>query len=261
MTKQDSNIMLPTTKVNSRDLAPYALVVGPLSRVRKAAAMMHDVREIGCNREYLTITGTYEGQRLTVASHGVGACSANIIFMELMHGGVHTLIRAGTCGATDPDIDDGDFTIVTGAVREDLATESLMPLAYPAFADLDILNALIASANKRGYKKPHIGIGITGANFYPSPILPSQYEKYEKYLTCGIKTVDLETAPLFVVAHMQGARAGSILTSDGNSAREKGPKDPFGYNPYREVVDKGIEAMLEVALGALASLAAAREQR
>jgi uridine phosphorylase len=218
--------------------------------------MMSDVREIGCNREYLTITGTYEDQQITVASHGVGACSANIVFMELLHGGVHTLIRAGTCGATDPDIDDGDFVIVTGAVREDLATESLMPLAYPAFADLDVLNALIASAKKRGHNNPYTGIGITGANFYPSHVLPSQYGKYMK---CGVKTVDLETAPLLVVARMLGARAGSILTSDGNSTREKGPKDPFGYNPYREVVDNGIEVMLKVALGALASLAAAGE--
>ena len=88
MTKPDRDRFLPLIKVQARDLTPCALVVGDPDRVRDAAARMGDVREIGNNREYLTVTGTYAGQRLTVASHGIGAGGANVCFMELLKGGV-----------------------------------------------------------------------------------------------------------------------------------------------------------------------------
>lgn len=264
MSKQDPNQFLPILKLNSHDLTSYAMVVGPSSRVRKAAELMHDVREIGFNREYLTVTGIYKDTQITIASHGVGAASANNVFFELLRGGVHTIIRAGTCGALEREIDDGDFIILTGAVREDLATESLMPIAYPAVADREVLNALIVAAKDRGYKKPHIGLGITSANFYSTPVVPNEAEKYMGY---GVKSRDMEAAPLMVIASMNGARAGVILTSDGNAVREKeeqekhkGKPEDHVYDPYREVVDQGIETMLEVTLDALNILATADKQ-
>jgi uridine phosphorylase len=251
MTKPDVNRFLPLIRVHARDLTPYALVVGDPNRVRDAAALMSDVREIGHNREYLTITGTCADQRLTIASHGVGSGGANVCFMELLKGGVRVLIRAGTCGAMHTEIEDGDLIIATGAVREDAATEHLMPLAYPAVADRHVVNALVQAARRHGYDEPYVGLLVSDANFYPSAMLPCPWEKYVGY---GVLGVEMELSALLVVAHMNGARAGGIVTADGNLVRKPDP-EMDGYDPHREVVTRGKQAMLQIALDALASLA------
>jgi uridine phosphorylase len=251
MNKPDTDQFLPLIKVHPRHLTPYALLVGDPNRVRDTAPLMSDVREIGNNREYLTMTGTYAGQRLTVASHGIGAGGANVCFMELLKGGVRVLIRAGTCGAMHTEIDDGDLIIATGAVREDAATEHLMPLAYPAVADRQVVNALVQAARRHGYDDPHVGLLVSQANFYPSAMRPAPWEKYVGY---GVLGVEMEMSALLVVAHMVGARAGGIATTDGNLVRKADP-EMDGYDPHREVVARGKQAMLQIALEALADLA------
>jgi uridine phosphorylase len=251
MTKPDRDRFLPLIKVHARDLTPYALVVGDPNRVRDAAALMSDVREIGNNREYLTVTGTCAGKRLTVASHGVGAGGANVCFVELLKGGVRVLIRAGTCGAMHTEIEDGDLIIATGAVREDAATEHLMPLAYPAVADRQVVEALVQAARRHGTDEPHVGLLVSQANFYPSDMLPAPWEQYVGY---GVLGVEMELAALLVVARMNGARAGGIATTDGNLVRTPDP-GMDGYDPHREVVARGTQAMLQIALEALADLA------
>jgi uridine phosphorylase len=253
MSKPNVDRFLPLIKVQANDLTPHALVVGDPNRVRDAAAVMSDVREIGNNREYLTVTGTYAGQHLTVASHGIGAGGANVCFMELLKGGVQVLIRAGTCGAMRSEIDEGDLIIATGAVREDAATDHLMPLAYPAVADHHVVRALLQAARQQGYGDPHVGLLVSQANFYPSEMLPAPWERYVGY---GVLAVEMELAALLVVASMYGALAGGIATTDGNLVR-KVDRGMDGYDPHREVVARGKEAMLQIALEALADLARA----
>jgi uridine phosphorylase len=252
MTDSYRDKKLPSIDVYPRDLSPHALVVGDPHRVRDVASLMSNVKEIGNNREFLTLTGDYGGQRLTVASHGVGAGGANVCFMELLRGGVKVIMRGGTCGGMAEDVQDGDFVIATGAVREDAATERLMPLAYPAVADRHVVAALIEAARRNGVARPHVGLAVTVANLYATPIMPGDFLKYAGY---GVLAVEMELAALLVLAAMNGAWAGGILTSDGNVVRKKGTEIE-SYDPHREVVEQGKRAMLKVALDALAALAA-----
>ena len=253
MSQTDQDKRLPHLMTYPHEVSAYAIVVGDAKRVKQAASLMDNVREVGNNREYFTITGIYKEQRITVASHGIGAGGANLCFMELFHAGVNTIMRAGTCGALDASINDGDFILVNGAVREDAATEQLMPLGYPAIADRELLNALFDAAQVNGFEKPHIGLSVTYANFYSSPVLPPPYKQYIGY---GAKALEMEMAGLLVLALMYGARAGGILTSDGNMIRGGASSiDEFKFNPRREIVDKGVKNMLKVALDALSFVA------
>jgi uridine phosphorylase len=244
MTEQN---LLSHLKCYPKDLTPCAIVVGDPNRVRDTAALMNDVREVGNNREYLTVTGLYKGQKITVSSHGVGAGGANASFMELLRGGVQLFIRAGTCGALKPEINDGDFIIATGAVREDAATDHLMPLPYPAVADRHITTALVEAASRHGVENPHEGLIVSEANFY-SAMYPPRWKTYVGY---GAAAVEMEMAPLFVLAGMNGARAGGIVTADGNLV-SKNREDGTDHDPFREVVAKGKQKMLQVALEAMA---------
>ena len=123
---------LPILKVSPRQIAPRALVVGDPQRAAKAAGMLDRPEQVGKNREYRTFTGTYAGAQLTVASHGIGGPAASVCFSELFKAGVHTVIRAGTCGALVESIEDGQLVLATGAIREDGTSPNLIPLAYPA---------------------------------------------------------------------------------------------------------------------------------
>ncbi len=247
---------LPVLRARPRDLAPRALVVGDPKRAAEAAKKLTNAREVGNFREYLTFTGEYAGKPITVSSHGVGSAGAAICFEELIHAGVKTLIRAGTCGAMVESIEDGEFVIATGAVRDDGMTPQLVPLSYPAIADRHVVAALEAAAIANGYPKPHMGIARSVAVFYPGLLPPD----LPMWLAAGVVATEMELAPLLVIAGLRGARAGGLFVSDGNAVRAMkaaqagAVHDPFDYNPHREVVSKGVQVMLKVALDALTHL-------
>ena len=252
----DQDKQLPVLRVRPRDLAPLALVVGDPARAADAAQMLDHAQELGYWREYRTFAGEYKGKRIVVASHGVGSAGAAMCFEELIHGGVRTVIRAGTCGALVKETEDGEFIIATAAVREDGTTPQLVPLSYPAVSDYTVVAALYAAAVAEGYAKPHIGIVHTGAAFYPGVLMPET----QMWMAANVMALEMELATLLVIASLRGARAGGLFVSDGNVAMEMEAAkagqvmDPFDYNPHRDEVRQGVRVMLKVALEALARL-------
>lgn len=238
--------VLPLLEVNAADLTPAALVVGDPQRAAAATDYLDDVKELGYSREYRTFTGTYNGVPITISSHGVGAAGASICFDELMQGGVKTIIRAGTCGAMRPEIEDGELIIGTGAIREDGASERLVPLAYPAIADRHVVAALEDAAREAHCQPVHTGVVLTEGCFYPG-ILPHAVQVWLD-ANIDIVAVEMELATLLVIASMYGARAGGIFTSDGNSTKKP---DHEAFDPHQRAVKEGIEKMLRIALEAL----------
>jgi uridine phosphorylase len=243
------NERLAILRVTPSQLAPRALVVGDRDRAFQAAQLLSDPDEIGHNREYRTFTGTYAGTPLTICSHGIGGPAASVCFQELFQGGVQTIIRAGTCGALVETIEDGQLVLATGAIREDGTSTSLVPLAYPAIADRHVIQALEESATDLGYTPLHTGIALTQAYLYPGDLLPITTDLWMK---AGAVCVEMELATLLVMAGLQGVRAGGIFTSDGNLARIEAPDlDTSSYDPHRDIVTRGMQTMLTIALEAL----------
>jgi uridine phosphorylase len=240
---------LPLLNVNATDLMPTALVVGDPQRAAAAAEYLDDVKELGYSREYRTFTGTYVGVPITISSHGVGAAGASICFDELMQGGVKTIIRAGTCGAMRPEIEDGELIIGTGAIREDGTSEKLVPIAYPAIADRHVVTALEDAAREAGCQSTHTGVVLTQGYFYPG-ILPHVARVWLN-AKIDLYAAEMELATLLVIASIYGVRAGGIFTSDGNLTKEA---DPLTYDPHRRVVKEGIETMVRIALEALVKM-------
>ena len=248
---------LPGIRVRPEDIPTHGLVVGDPARAAAASKHLTDAKEVGNFREYLSFAGTYKGKRVIISSHGVGAAGAALCFESLMYGGCKTIIRAGTCGAYREDIQDGDFIISLGNVREDGTSDQLIPMSYPALAHYQVVRALELAARNAGFSKPHMGIVWTHANFIPG-LLPNMRDMWMQANVIG---VEMELSCLLVIASLRGARAGGILVSDGNYVRRKREAaagkvyNPFtDYNPMREVVFRGVETMITVALDALVSL-------
>ena len=83
--------------VDEGDIAPYVLLPGDPDRVLRIGEKMDSFREVAYNREFRTITGSYEGIPITVTSSGIGGPSAAIAVEELAHSGAKVVIRVGSC--------------------------------------------------------------------------------------------------------------------------------------------------------------------
>jgi uridine phosphorylase len=236
----------PILGVRASQLAPRALVVGDPDRVPAVAEHLDDVEEVGRSREYVTVTGRFDGVTVTVASHGVGASGAAICFEELCRAGVTTIVRAGTAGGLQPTIGAGSLVVGTAAVRDDGLTDRLVDPGWPAVADAGLTIALDRAARDRGLAV-HTGVVHTAANFYPSP--SGDDPRWTIFRRAGALAIEMEFAALLVVASLHGVRAGGIFAVDGNLGQAA--SDMADYDPDTDIVARAKDAMLDAALLAL----------
>jgi uridine phosphorylase len=235
-------------QLDPEKVATHALVVGDTKRANDATKLLTDPVLIWEFREFKAYTGTKNGRKITICSHGVGASSAAVIFEKLFNAGVSTVIRAGTCGALVAGVPDGGLIIGTGAIRSDGLSQSMVPMEYPAISDRHVVRALEESAAELGHKNIPVGIVLTDGLYFPYPYVESRVNMWPKL---GAVAIEMEFATLLVQAGIHGARAGGIFTSDGNVIEEP---DPWVVNADREVVRNGIKNMLQVAIEALVKL-------
>lgn len=115
------------------EIAPRILLVGDPARAHRVAARFeridHDVRR----REYVTLTGRYRGEPVSVIGTGIGTDNVEIALVEA-HGVLcHDLdtglplaepprvsfVRVGTSGGAHPDIDPGTAVVAAYALGLD----------------------------------------------------------------------------------------------------------------------------------------------
>jgi uridine phosphorylase len=127
-------------------------------------------------------------------------------------------------------------------------TKEYVPIEFPAVANLDITNALVEAAKKSG-KNWHAGIVQCKDSFYGqhSPdTKPAGYElkdKWEAWIKAGCLASEMESATLYIVSQILGARSGCVLNVVWNQEREKAGMT----NPRSHDTEPGIK----IAIAAL----------
>jgi uridine phosphorylase len=232
--------------VSSEMVGEYVILPGDPGRCEKIAAFFEDAKKVGQNREFTTYTGMLAGHKVSVTSTGIGGPSAAICMEELARCGVKTFIRVGTCGGMQTNVLGGDLIIANGAVRMEGTSKEYAPIEYPAVANLDVVNALVAAAGKLGFNY-HTGVVECKDSFYGqhSPeVKPVSYEllnKWQAWLRMGCLASEMESAAIFIVAARLRARAGTCLLVMANQEREK-----LGlYNPVVHDTDQAIRIAVE----------------
>ncbi len=206
--------------------AKYAIVPGDPGRVEKIAALLENPRFYCQNREYATWLGGLEGEPVLVMSTGMGGPSAAIAVEELYRTGVRTFLRVGTCGGMAEKVLGGDLVIATAAIRMEGTTKEYVPVEFPAVADLAATNALTAAARELGANF-HTGVVHCKDSFYGqhSPALmpagPELEYKWQAWIKAGCLASEMESAAIFIVAQILGAKAGCVLNVVWNQEREK----------------------------------------
>jgi len=228
------------------DVGKYVILPGDPKRCKKIAEHFEDAKLMADSREYVTYTGYLNGEKVSVTSTGIGGPSASIAMEELVRCGADTFIRVGTCGGMDLDVIGGDIVIATGAIRMEGTSKEYAPIEFPAVANLDITNALVAAAKKLEHRY-HTGVVQCKDAFYGQhepEVMPVSYElmnKWEAWKRLGCKASEMESAALFIVASHLGVRCGSDFLVVGNQERMAAGLD----NPIVHETEAAIEIAVE----------------
>ena len=206
--------------------AKYAILPGDPGRVPKIAACLENPYKIAVNREYTSYLGTLEGEPILVMSTGMGGPSTAIAVEELAAIGVENLIRVGTSGGMQLDVDAGDLVIAQAAIRQEGTSKEYAPVEFPAVANIDLVNALKKAADELSYPN-HVGVVHCKDSFYGQhdpERMPKIYElenKWEAWIKAGALCSEMETAALYTVSSVLRIKAAAILLVIWNQEKEK----------------------------------------
>ena len=235
-------------QVGEGDVGKYVILPGDPKRCAKIAAYFDDAKLVADSREYVTYTGYLDGVKVSVTSTGIGGPSASIAMEELVKCGADTFIRVGTCGGMQLDVKSSDVVIASGAIRMEGTSKEYAPIEFPAVADIDIINALRASAKELG-QRSHVGVVQCKDAFYGqhSPeTMPVSYEllnKWEAWKRLGCKASEMESAALFIAAAHLRVRCGSDFLVMGNQERNALGMENTIVHDTESAIKVGVEAI------------------
>ena len=208
------------------DVGKYVILPGDPKRCEKIAAYFDDPELVADSREFVTYTGTLEGEKVSVTSTGIGGASASIALEELCNCGADTFIRVGTCGGMQTEVCGGDLVIATGAIRMEGTSREYAPIEYPAVPDLEVTNALVQAAAAQNFTY-HTGVVQCKDSFYGQhqpekhPVSYELLNKWEAWLRMGCMASEMESAALFIAGAYRRVKVGSVFLVIANQEREK----------------------------------------
>lgn len=265
-------------------VADTIILVGDPARVEAIAKRFDEVECRASNREFNTVTGTYKGKRMSVLSTGIGIGNIDICVTELdalanidfatrtvkeQHRQL-TLVRLGTSGALQPDIELGEVVYARTSVGFDTL------LNYYAgrneVCDLEIEKAFVehtgwsellhrpyfvdSDAKLWEHFKDSVteGITIAAPGFYApqgryvrlQPADKDLNAKIESFRYKGrrITNFEMEGSALAGLARLMGHRATTMCTIIAQRIAKDAKTD---YKPF-------VEQMISMALEKLATL-------
>ena len=265
-------------------LADVVILVGDPGRVALISEYFETKECEVANREFLTVTGTYKGKRMTVMSTGIGIGNIDICVTELdalanidfatrqvkPEFKKLTLVRLGTSGAIQEDIEVGEVIFS----RTSLGFDGLISYyaGRDSVCDLDLERAFVehtgwyeklpapyfVDADKALYDlfkdSTREGITIAAPGFYAPQgrwvrLQPHDLDlnkKIESFKFNGrrITNFEMEGSALAGLASLMGHRAATICTIIAQRVAKDACTD---YKPF-------VRRMIEMALDKLATL-------
>lgn len=237
-------------KLHPEDIAPTVILVGDPERVPLVSRYFDQIELKKSNREFHTHTGTYNNQRISVLSTGIGTDNIDIVLNELdalvnidferrqIRDSLTSLklIRVGTAGALQADIPVDSMILSDLAIGFDgllhfYQSEAIqvadVQFAFLEYSDWSVLKAVpyVVRANpelcEQVYSEEMIrGFTATIPGFY-APQGRSLRLKQEdadiqetiasfRFRDLRITNMEMETAGIFGLAELLGHKAASV---------------------------------------------------
>jgi uridine phosphorylase len=232
------------------DLAEYILLPGDPDRIELIAAQLDEVEFLRRHREFVSVTGTRRGLRVSAVSTGIGADNVEIVLAEILAITSHpAFIRVGSSGVLREDVALGELLVTTGSVRLEATTGYFVHEGYPAVADYATVAALLEAAARRG-KRAHLGITATAPGFYgaqgrPIPQLPIRFPDFaDEMRRQGVLNFEMEGSAVLVLAGLAGCRAGVVCTAFAQRTTGQFLEGEARERAEADCVEVGLEALM-----------------
>lgn len=205
--------MTPHLEARPGDIADRVLLPGDPLRARHIAETY--LTDPVCHnqvRGMLGFTGTYRGKRVSVQGTGMGVPSISIYVHELLSAyGVRRLMRVGTCGSLQENVELRDVILAMSACTDSAVNKiRFAGMDYAPTADPELLFAARDAALRLNLPV-HAGPVLTSDTFYYDD--PDAWRLWARF---GVLAAEMETAALYTLAAKFRAQALSVLTVSDN---------------------------------------------
>lgn len=203
----------PHIDPKGEQIAETILLPGdPLRAKFIAETYLEDRRCFNEVRGMYGFTGTHRGRKVSVMGTGMGIPSISLYSYELIHFfDVKNLIRVGSCGSIQEDVDLYDVVIAQGASTDsNYISQFDVPGTYAPLASYRLLEKAKRLADEHGQRN-HVGNILSSDIFYNAD--PDALGRWAKM---GILAVEMESAGLFANAAAAGVDALGIFTVSDN---------------------------------------------
>ncbi len=195
------------------DIAPTVLIMGDPLRARYIAETM--LTEVLCYNEIrgmLGFTGMYKGKRVSVQGTGIGIPSTALYLHELIHEyGVQKIMRLGTCGGIQADLQLHQLILVTEAYTDSNTHLLYQPdLNTPAKAYAALLQHATEIALQRSISV------IQGPVYSTDLFYHDDVHRWDTWQQRGLLAIEMESNILYNMAAKNNIQALSILSVSDN---------------------------------------------
>jgi uridine phosphorylase len=236
--------------IKEGDVGRYVLLPGDPGRCEKIAQYFDNPQFVAHNREYVTWTGTLLGEKVSVVSTGIGCPSAAIAVEELVDVGADTFVRVGSSGSMQANVHMGDIVVVTASIRDEGTTSHYLPVEFPAVANVDVVNAMQASAKALGLHH-HCGVSQSKDSFYGEvertrmPMSALLEERWNAWVSGGALCSEMESSAIFVLSSIYRKRAGGVMLviNESELAEETGADKHMQEFDAESVIKVAIEGI------------------
>lgn len=223
------------------EIAETILLPGdPLRAKYIAETFLEDVIQYNDVRNMFGYTGTYKGERISVQGTGMGVPSISIYITELMQEyGVQKLIRVGTCGAIQKDVQLRDVIIAQAATTNSTMNRVIFDdITYAPIANFDLLS----KAYKTGQEK---GLNLRVGNVFTEDLFYNEFTNHEQLAQYGVLAVEMETSALYTLAAKFGRQALSILTVSDHILTGEATSSEERQLTFNEMIEVALEAAIQ----------------
>ena len=237
---------------NKEDIAKIVLTSGDPKRCEFIAKnYLKDIKLVNDVRGMTAYTGTYKNKRITIFPSGMGMASMGIYAYELYKFyDVEIIIRMGTCGTSDPDME-----ILDTILLETSYTESNYAMlmnrdndTHTAYANPE-LNQIILDTAKELNMPVKYGDGVCD-EFFDVYFDEGKFQdmvnhfppKSEGYNFLGI---EMEAFALFYISNVLNKKAACLLTLVDSRYR---PTDVVTSEEREQKLENMIKIALETSL-------------
>ena len=221
------------------DIAETVLLPGDPYRAKWVAEnFLKNIRLVNETRGMLGFTGDYQGRNVTIQGSGMGMPSLSIYVNELIHDyDAKTLIRIGSCGGIQPEVNVRDVIIAMTASSLSTPSSAIFKeFNFAPSADYALLRAAVGAAVKQSTPY-HVGGIYSSDVFYDE-----RPDLNELMMRHQILAVEMEAAELYNLAARYNRRALAILTvSDHLTTGEALPSFQREQS-FGEMVEIALEA-------------------